>query len=240
MRRCYKIDWDDDWILSNINNYPTISILLKAYNESHETDHIYRSFSNHIKRTFDMVSPASFTKKHEKWLKDNLKTFSTYADATNKFNAQFNQKRTEKAIHAKMKRLNLYIDVRTLQDNWSYPRRVPIGTIKDDGDGYLKIKVGKEYSSSGWVRYHRWVYEQNYGKLPRGYKILFLDNNKQNYDPSNMIAVPASYFALMNKLNLRSEFPEVNLAGIKWCELYSVLRKKGWKLSRGEMIFEGG
>ena len=82
------------------------------------------------------------------------------------------------------------------------------------------------------------MYEQKHGKIPKGYKIMFLDGDKQNYSDDNMVAVPASYFALMNKLELRSVFPEINLAGIQWCELYSALKKKGYKLSRGEFIKE--
>ena len=67
---------------------------------------------------------------------------------------------------------------------------------------------------------------------------MFLDGDKRNYSDDNMVAVPASYFALMNKLELHSVFPDINLAGIKWCDLYSALRKKGYKLSRGEFIKE--
>lgn len=235
MRTVAKVVWDDKWILENIHKYSIITDLCNAYNESHGTTFSRSTINQHLSRKLNITSLATWTDEQRQWLKDNHDKFGSYQLAADMFNERFHTKRSHRSLHAELRRQGLLIDIEKVQSNWNYPRRVPIGTIVDDGDGYLKIKVGTEYNSSGWVRYHRYLYEQAHGRnsIPKGYKIMFLDGDKRNYDVNNMVAVPASYFALMNKLKLKSMYPEVTLAGIKWCDLYTLLKRDGWILKRG-------
>lgn len=230
-------NWNDEWIKQNIERYASVSEMWKAYQV--ETGHIciQQSFRTHCKRKYQHYSRLTWTDEELEWIKENFPRLGGLKCAP-EFEKRFGKKRSHKSIMTFAHRHGIFVDDDTIEANRNYPRRVPIGTIVDDGDGYLKIKVGAEYSSSGWMRYHRYLYEQRHGKLKKGYKIMFLDGDKRNYSDDNMIAVPASYFALMNKLELHSVFPDVNLAGIKWCDLYSALRKKGFKLSRGQFIQE--
>jgi len=231
------LNWNDGWIKANSERFDSITVMWNNYQA--ETGHICKeqSFRTHLKRKFNRLSNLSWTEEEEAWLRENFPRLGG-KKCEIEFEKKFGKKKSQRALMTYANRRGIYVDEDAVIANRNYPRRVPIGTIVDDGDGYLKIKVGTEYSSSGWVRYHRYLYEQRHGKLPKGYKIMFLDGNKQNYSDDNMIAVPASYFALMNKLELHSEFPDVNFAGIKWCELYAALRKKGYKLKRGEFIKE--
>jgi hypothetical protein len=230
-------NWNDTWIKENIGKYESTSEMCKAYQK--ETGHncVPHSFRTHIQRKFNHFSGLTWTEEELNWVTENFPRLGGLKCAP-EFEKRFGKKRSHTAIMTFAHRHGIFVDEDAIEANKNYSRRVPIGTIVDDGDGYLKIKVGPEYSSSGWVRYHRYLYEQKHGKIPRGYKIMFLDGDKRNYSDENMVAIPASYFALMNKLNLHSEFPEINFAGIQWCDLYSALRKKGYRLSRGEFIKE--
>lgn len=228
-------NWNDDWIKENLNKYDSVSEMWEAYQK--ETGHIciQHSFRTHCKRKYNHFSGLTWTESEIVWVKRNYPEMGG-SKCASEFEKVFGKKRTIASVVATAHRNGVYVSENTVEKNRNYTRRVPLGTTVDDGDGYLKIKVGVEYSSSGWVRYHRYLYEQRHGKMPKGYKIMFLDGNKQNYADDNMLAVPASYFALMNKLNLRSEFPDINLASVKWCDLYSALKKKGYILCRGELI----
>jgi len=229
------LDWNDEWIRANSERFDSITVMWDYYQK--ETGHMCKreSFRTHVDRKFNLHSGLSWTKEEEAWLRENFPRLGLKKSAI-EFEKQFGKKKSVNAIRSYANKRGIYVDEDAKIANANYSRRVPIGTIVDDGDGYLKIKVGPEYSSSGWVRYHRYLYEQKHGKIPRGYKIMFLDGDKRNYSDENMVAIPASYFALMNKLNLHSEFPEINFAGIQWCELYSALKKKGYRLRRGKFI----
>lgn len=231
------LEWDDKWIEENHLKYKAVSEMHRAYIA--ETKHFCKqqSFRTHIRRKYALTSKLTWTKEESDWVAKNFSRMGSEKAAV-EFAKVFGKDRGRRSLEAEARRQHIKIDEDVVIANRRYPRRVPIGTVVDDGEGYLKIKVGVEYSSSGWVRYHRYLYEQRHGKLKKGYKIMFLDGDKRNYADDNMIAVPASYFALMNKLDLRSEFPEVNLASVKWCDLYMALRKKGYILKRGDFIKE--
>jgi hypothetical protein len=66
--------------------------------------------------------------------------------------------------------------------NW-----VPIGTIRTDADGYLRIKVrdavyGKEPTGygnvRGWPLYSRWLWEQHHGPIPPKHIVTFKDGDR--------------------------------------------------------------
>ena len=74
--------------------------------------------------------------------------------------------------------------------NW-----VPIGTVKADAEGYLRIKVreaeyGKEATGYGntrvWPLYHRHVWEQANGPIPKGHLVVFRDGNRNNVALENL------------------------------------------------------
>lgn len=68
--------------------------------------------------------------------------------------------------------------------NW-----VPIGTVRPDPDGYLRIKVrdavyGKEPTGFGnvkvWPLYSRYLWEQHHGPIPPRHIVAFKDGDRKN------------------------------------------------------------
>ena len=49
------------------------------------------------------------------------------------------------------------------------------------------------------VRRPRKVYEDHYGKIPKGYVIYHIDGNKDNDDPENLEAIPRKELLRRNK-----------------------------------------
>ena len=75
-------------------------------------------------------------------------------------------------------------------ENW-----VPIGTIKADTEGFLRIKVreavhGAEATGFGntkvWPLLNRHVWEQHKGPIPPGHVVAFKDKNRNNCDIDNL------------------------------------------------------
>lgn len=79
-----------------------------------------------------------------------------------------------------------------------------IGSERITKDGYIMIKVRDGCLNKNWELKHRWLYEKEYGEIPEGYNLIFLDGNKQNLDLDNLKLVSKSEDLIMNNHNLFS------------------------------------
>lgn len=77
--------------------------------------------------------------------------------------------------------------------------KMAIGTEIVVRDGYVKIKVAEP---DKWRFKHRLVWEENFGKVPRGYCVTFKDGNPQNCSVDNLILMSKGENAVINKHNL--------------------------------------
>lgn len=211
MRQKTNIKWNDSWILNHKNNWYTITDFHKAYCEAVE-DVAYIAFKSHIRRKLNIKSQTTWTEEEKVFIFENYPKMGAEKCAK-AFECKFNKSRSLGSIIAEARRQKILVDDDVVLKNKNYSRRVPIGTIVDDGDGYLKIKTGE--GTSGWERLHRYIYEHEIGEIPEGYKIIFLDGDKQNCDKENIIAVPSSYLALMNNFKLKSSEPEITKTAVK-------------------------
>lgn len=220
MRRATNIAWDNEWILRNRDKYSVISEFHDAYVKEVDSTIQRQAFRTHLTR-MRIYSGSTWTEEEREWLRDNFHRLGSLK-CEKPFYERFGKHRGSASLQAEANRLGLLVDADVVEANRRYTRRVPIGTIVDDGESYLKIKTGK--GSSGWERLHRHIYEEEHGAIPKGHKIVFLDGDRQNYDLENMVAVPSSYLALMNKLKLKSSDPEITKTSLAWCDLYVVLK----------------
>lgn len=87
------------------------------------------------------------------------------------------------------------IHYREHEKNRRYPngiskeRKVPIGTIKPDFCGYLRIKVetGKGNGNRDWVKHHRYVMEQHLGRSLESFEnVHHINGNKQDNRIENL------------------------------------------------------
>lgn len=226
------MEWEDEWIELHFAEYRRTLDLYNDY-QALFGEVNYNTFRSHIQRV-GLYRDLNWSEEQDNWLRQNYPHLGRKR-ATQEFNKHFAKNKSVQAVKVRALRLGLKTNASVAQHNQSLSQGHPNGALVDD-NGYLKIKI--QGQTSKWVRYHRYLYEKAHGKLPKGYKIMFLDGNKRNFDLDNMIAVPSAYFALMNKLNLHSEFPDINLTSIKWCDLYMAIKKRGMKLHNGKFIRE--
>lgn len=159
--------------------------------------------NNHLKTSQELAD--MFNKRFGTNItKVNIKNFRGNNHLNSGLNGQFKKGNIP---HNKGKRQNDYMSIESIEKTKA--TRFKKGNIpanhKDVGseritkDGYIEIKI-KEPNK--WQLKHRYIYEKKYGKIPKGYNLIFLDGNRKNIDLSNLKLVSKSEDLIMNKNKL--------------------------------------
>lgn len=89
----------------------------------------------------------------------------------------------------------------------------------------MVVKVGM--GRSDWKLKQNLVWEKVSGKpLPIGHVVIFLDGNRQNYEPSNLHAVPLCVVGSVEKWNMHSEDAMLYKSALMYGELYFAMMKE--------------
>lgn len=96
---------------------------------------------------------------------------------------------------------------------------LPVGSIVVI-DGYKLYKKQMEGTRwQCWEPLHRVVWRKHNGPIPEDGMIIFKDGNKMNCDISNLILITKRENAVMNKMGLRSEDPDLTETGVNIARL---------------------
>lgn len=76
-------------------------------------------------------------------------------------------------------------------------------------DGYIEIKVQDGKLNDNWQFKHRYIYEQENGKIPKDYIVSFADGNIKNFDINNLILVSRAENLILNRNDLRTNDTEL-------------------------------
>ena len=79
------------------------------------------------------------------------------------------------------------------------PKHVPVGTEVIRDDGYIKVKIAEP---NVWKQKHRLVWEEYYGEVPKGMRLMFLDGDKTNCEISNLKLISKQASLIMNRNNM--------------------------------------
>lgn len=116
---------------------------------------------------------------------------------------------------------------------------LPIGTEKySKYYECMMVKVGDYHVSSddsksqqnrkrnaNWKLKQNYVWEQaNQTTLPKYWVVVFLDNNRMNYEPKNLFAVPLQVAGTIEKLKMHSEDPIIYKTALVWGTLFFILK----------------
>ena len=99
----------------------------------------------------------------------------------------------------------------------------PVGTVSRSSDGHLLRKIAEP---NKWKLVHRLVYEENFGEIPEGMLVQFLDGNHDNCSPDNLVLVSRAEQAVINRYRLRTQDPELMQAGINVAKILIARRRK--------------
>ena len=94
----------------------------------------------------------------------------------------------------------------------------PVGYERITKDGYIEVKIKMRPShpdcNDNFKAKHRIVWEEANGPIPKGYKLTFLDGNKQNCSLENLALITNAEHLQMVRQGLRSSNPQITETGI--------------------------
>lgn len=93
---------------------------------------------------------------------------------------------------------------------------VPIGTEVWRADGYLWIKMWDNNlpARKNWIQKHRLIWEEAYGEIPKGYQVMFADQDTHNLSLDNLILVTSAEKAVMSRNGLFYKNAESTKVGL--------------------------
>lgn len=109
---------------------------------------------------------------------------------------------------------------------------LPVGSECVDKNGYIMVKMdtpqNKISSHKYWIHKHILIYEQHYGEVPKGYKVIFADGNNRNFDIDNLVLVSNAELLVMNNNGLYYKgYGELTKAGTDIAKLHmKVIERK--------------
>lgn len=95
--------------------------------------------------------------------------------------------------------------------NWK-----PVGSERVNSDGYIEVKIAEPRT---WAFKHKLVYEEHFGPIPEGSVIRFLDGNRLNCSPDNLVLLTKAEHAVLTRKGLATEDPELTRAGVNAVKL---------------------
>lgn len=100
-----------------------------------------------------------------------------------------------------------------------------VGSERITIDGYLEVKVAEP---NKWALKHRLVYEEAYGKIPKGMNLIFADGNKLNLELDNLLLVTNNELLRMNRNNLIKEDKDLTKSGLVLTKLMNKMYENGY------------
>ena len=180
------------------------------------------------------------------FLRENVKGI-TVKELTNRFNKKFNLNISKNAISNQKTKYNLKNGLvggqflkghkpwnkgtkgLTHSNKTSFKKgnipanRKAIGNERINVDGYIEIKVKEP---NVFKQKHRYPYEQKYGEIPKGYKLVFADGNKFNLEMDNLLLVSNSEQLIMNQNKLFKNNKELTRIGANIAKLIDKNNKR--------------
>lgn len=111
----------------------------------------------------------------------------------------------------------------------------PVGTEKVLADGYVWVKVNdvpNQPKNVNWKQKHRLIYEQHYGPIPPGARVVFIDRNKRNFDIDNLRCISNGELGIMNRHSLWTDDPELTQTGMAIARLTMLSKLRQEELKR--------
>lgn len=112
----------------------------------------------------------------------------------------------------------------------------PIGTEKLLADGYVWVKVDdkpKAPKRVNWKQKHKLIWEQANGSVPKGYVVIFADQDRSNFNLDNFVLISRAQLVRMNQHGLIKNQAEATRAGVIIADLIIKTADVKKRLKRG-------
>ena len=149
-----------------------------------------------------MGGQYKFSEEIRDFIKNNAWGISSKA-LTNLINTKFNKNFTETQVAAYKHRNKIKCGVnigsfqkghKDFTKNHIAHNKLPVGSERLNNN-FIDIKIAQP---DVWVRKHRYIWEQAYGKIPKGHLIIFLNNDKKDIRLENLALISRTEQGLIN------------------------------------------
>jgi hypothetical protein len=157
-----------------------------------------------------------YTEEEKVFIRNNTegKTSQQLADM---FNGTFNKNATAKQMYEYKKSHRLKSGVKTHFIKGKRPHNYkPIGSEFIDKNGYTFIKTE---DPNTWIHKQQYIYEQQYGKIPKNHSVIFADGNKNNFDLDNFLLVENKNKLMMKNKHLIFNDKDLTKTGLLIAQL---------------------
>lgn len=191
------------WLKENYNKYVSEEISNAFYKEFGVLKK-YKTINAHCTRELKLNKDtngqlvSTITKEQEDFISQNYYKYYL-TELTKKYNERFNTKLKSvehivrklklKPRNKKERMKSLVQKIRETLEN-----KYPIGSEIVSEAGFVYIKTSNGKGSKNWELKHYVIWEKAYGEIPKNHNIIFLDNNKNNFDLSNLRCVDKKVF----------------------------------------------
>lgn len=103
----------------------------------------------------------------------------------------------------------------------------PVGSERLSKDGYQEIKIKDPRT---WAQKHVLIWEKAHGKKPKGYIVVFADNDKTNLSLDNLVLVPRRLHGILNQN--KKKFVFNNADQLKTCMALAEVVSKTSRLKK--------
>lgn len=173
-----------------------------------------------------------YTQKEIDFIFKHLRNYESYSEFCDAFNAKFGTNVSRSSMSDLCcKRIKYPIGKnKTQYADGRRDKALPIGTIRKTKNGCTYIKVSNTmsyfsgYKEPDWIPLQKKVWMDNYGPVPEGKMICFLDCNRENLDIDNLYCIDRRVSARLAQNGWWSTNPDITLAGIKYAELKEALK----------------
>ena len=101
------------------------------------------------------------------------------------------------------------------------PNKQQVGYERMTKDGYTMVKT-----ETGFRLKQILVYEAAHGPVPKGYKLMFADGNRQNFDLDNLVLVTHGELVTLAIKGLISDIPEITKANLARVRLMRTIKER--------------
>lgn len=228
-----KTEWHDEWIVEHLLDYPSYRALAQAHNELFGTQIAATTIGTHVKHDLGINKvrlSGEFLTEEQKQFLDEYYPYHSVKDTTAEFNRRFGTRKNKYTMLNYARRRGLVVSDAVVTkskidashaEGTKHPYKKE-GDVRFDGARWLM-----KAEDGSWGQVGRVVWAKYHGKVKKGYAIIHLDGNQENYDISNLAEVPLKYLGLLQANGLRSINAEITKTGVMWCDLHELLEKDG-------------
>ena len=139
--------------------------------------------------TIKLLNSRTFTDEEQLYILNNYKG-KFYNEIVDDLKKEFGKDFTRDQVRYLIRRYGLKLTVSSQFKKGHKVLAVPIGTITRRNNGYyIKISDDKPDKDDNWVTYHRYLWEKEYGEIPEGYSLTFVDGNPYNCNLDNLLMI---------------------------------------------------